>query len=47
MLGLVYVGIVRVRSVPARRGGFVCRSVKMGSRWLDAGDLWMNSGFVM
>ncbi len=29
------------------REGVVWLSVKMGSRWLRGGDLWMNSGFVM
>lgn len=24
--------------------GLCVKSVKMGSRWLDGGDLWMNSG---
>lgn len=46
MLGPSYAGTC-ASEVNVCERGFVCQSVKMGSRWLRGGDLRMNSGFVM
>lgn len=40
-VGLLYMGLMCLWEESVRL------SVKMGSRWLDGGDLWENSGFVL